>query len=156
MALGNYKAGVFDGTNRPPPIDVPDELPAEVVQGKSPLSGPATVALCILGAAGMALGFGLAMPWIAAVGAAIVVASVLAYATGNLAEYAVVRPLRRAGNALAAIGTAARKASQGDFAGAGRTLAAVEWLDWLALLALLLALALLFRWGMSRWSRSRR
>lgn len=136
----------------PPPPEPEDEGEslqedgeAVEVKGKAPVSGWMAILGTVVGAAIVAVAVAVSSPVLAAVGVAVALVSVTLWLVAKLADYAVTRPFRRAGNALSGIYNGAAKAARGDWQGARKALADVEALDWLSLLLLLLALVFLAR-----------
>ena len=136
----------------PPPEDESggEPLPDQAIEGKEPVSGWMVALGLVVGVAAIACGIAFALPWLVAVGGAIVIATVLSYATAKVADYAVARPFKGAGNALSAVYNAVRELVRGNPGKAARELARVEVSDWFYLLVLLVLLALLVKWLFGR------
>jgi hypothetical protein len=142
----------------PPEDEAPgaEELPEQELEGKESVSGWMVGLSLLVGTVGIAAGIGFALPWLVAIGGAIVVATVLAYAAGKLADYAIGRPFRGAGSALAHVYNAGREALRGDFRKAGAELASIEAMDLFWLIILLLVIAWLLKWATQTSKKRRR
>jgi len=148
----------FDQDQEIDPTPPPDEpggepLPDEEIEGKESVSGWMVALGLVVGVAAIACGIGFALPWLVAVGGAIVIATVLSYATAKLADYAVARPFKGAGNALSHVYNAVKELVKGNPGKAGAELAQVEASDWFYLLVLLVLAALLVKWLFGRQVR---